>query len=71
MFVGDYKTARYDGGKDHLLAQYHVQLAGYAFLLAMNGYSKPERAALFYLIAAAQQGAFRTDSTFGILSPHR
>ncbi len=47
-FVGDYKTARYDDGRDHLLPQYKVQVLAYAYLLVMNGYKKPERAALFY-----------------------
>ncbi|MGA2117935.1 MAG: PD-(D/E)XK nuclease family protein [Bryobacteraceae bacterium] len=48
LFVGDYKTARYRDGQDHLLAQYKVQLLGYSFLLEQNGYEKPKRAALIY-----------------------
>lgn len=47
-FVGDYKTARHASGQDALLPQYRVQLLGYAFLLAKNGYRTPQHRALFY-----------------------
>jgi hypothetical protein len=48
LFLGDYKTARYAAGKDHLLPQYRVQLLAYAFLLEKKGFKKPEKAALLY-----------------------
>ena len=47
-YLGDYKTARYSEGQDKYLAQYKVQLLGYAFLMGKTGYKMPDHAALFY-----------------------
>lgn len=52
--VLDYKTARHRDGEDPFLLQYEGQLLGYAFLLAKNGYKKPENAGLLYMAPKAE-----------------
>lgn len=48
-YVGDYKTARFQDGKDYFFPQYQGQLTGYAFLLTKHGCKKPAAAGLLYM----------------------